>query len=189
MFKSKILGLVAALSLALPAVASPTLITNGGFENGLTGWTCIGADMCGTTAGAFVHSGNAAAWGFDNNGFSTLSQTIATNAGSIYDFSFWSATNNMAAGNVIRYQIDNGSIFTVGKTFSPSLTSTSFTATGASSTIKLMFETDPGTGTIGFDDVSVTDSGRGAVPEPTSIALIGAALLGMGAVSRKRKQQ
>lgn len=37
MFKSKILGLVAALSLSLPAVASPTLVTNGGFEGGLTG--------------------------------------------------------------------------------------------------------------------------------------------------------
>lgn len=187
MFKNKILGLVAALSLSLPAMASPTLITNGGFENGMTGWTCTGADTC-TTGTYFVHSGSAAAYGYDNDGFATLSQTIATTAGFGYDFSFWSAVYMLDPGNIVRYQIDNGSIFTVASTTSPSQTATSFVATGASTTIKLMFETDGGTGIIGFDDVVVSANGRNAVPEPTSIALIGAALLGLG-VSRKRKQQ
>ncbi len=189
MFKSKILGLVAALSLSLPAVASPTLVTNGGFEGGLTGWTCTGADLC-TTGAYFVKSGAAAVYGYDNSGFATLSQTITTTAGSIYDFSFWSATNVLTAGNVIRYQIDGGSIFTVANTLSPAQTQTFFTATGAAATINFFFETDSGTGIIGFDDVVVSDTGRGsAVPEPTSIALIGAALLGLGASSRKRKQK
>ena len=40
---------------------------------------------------------------------------------------------------------------------------------------------------IGLDDVSVVAASHSDVPKPASFALIGAALLGAGLASRKRK--
>lgn len=187
MIKNKFLGLLAAVSFALPAVAAPTLINNGGFENGLVSWSCTGADLCQTNSG-YAHSGALGLVGFDNSGFATLSQTISTTAGLGYDFSFWARRSDPVNG--LRYQIDSGTIFTVAYTASFAQTLTTFTATGSSSTVKFFFDTDPGTGIVALDDVFVAANGTGAaaLPEPAGVALVGVALLGLCAARRTRRK-
>lgn len=82
--------LVLAGSLLFSQMAAADLITNGGFEAGsFTGWTQSGNwDGSGVGPG-FVHTGGyAAALGpLGTLGF--LSQTLATNPGSVYEISFW----------------------------------------------------------------------------------------------------
>ena len=182
--KSMLTG-IALLGFGGVANAVPMeLVTNGGFETGdLTGWTCTGADSCSTTGSA--HSGSYAAIGFDNSGYATLSQDIATVIGATYDLSFWSYAPELS-GNILRYMIDSLTPVTVPTTASYSLTSTSFVASGTTTSISLLFETDSGTGTWRIDDVSVTGASS-AVPEPTALALMGLGLAGIG-FARKKKQ-
>ena len=181
-----ILGLlvVGALASPMPAGAGP-IVLNGGFETGdLTGWMCAGQDYCATDA-VVVHSGSYSWVGFDNSGYATLSQSIATAAGAIYDFGFYSLARRSDAGNVLRYQIGSGPVVSVPLTTVWTLTSTNFTASGATTAINFYFETDPGTGTWLIDDVSV--DAAGAVPDPGStLLLFGISLTGLVAWRRRR---
>ena len=177
------------LSLApLMAAASTELITNGDFEAGLTGWTCSDADACGTDTFMGVFAGAASWYGFDNNGFATLSQSIATNVGATYDVSFWYqwAEPDVYEGNI--------STVDVGGTLLENLSNTtlswtqvfaSFVADAAVSTLTFTFETDPGTGTLNLDNVSVMEQ-MAPVPLPASALLLGGAIAGLGVMRRRR---
>jgi hypothetical protein len=178
-------ALVGLTMFGITGSASATLIVNGGFESGLSGWSCTGADLCGNIvdSGVLPHSGSDAMQGYDNSGFATLSQTIVTSAGASYDFALWSYASQDSAANVMRYSLDGGAIQTVLRTSDYSETVGSFIASGASALIEIYFETDGGTGTWLLDDVSVT----AAIPEPATLALFGLGLVGLGAV-RRRKQ-
>ncbi|MGC0416172.1 chitinase [Embleya sp. AB8] len=81
------------VTLAAPAPAAGTaaaaeLIVNGGFESGLSGWTCSGGS--GSATGNPVHSGagalKAAPTGGDN---ARCSQTVAVRPDSAYTMSAW----------------------------------------------------------------------------------------------------
>lgn len=173
----------ALLTLVWSWSANATLITNGGFETGdLTGWSCTGADRCEVIT-TYPHSGTYNMWGWDNSGFATLAQTIATSVGEMYDLSFWSHAHELSAGNILRYSIGGATPVLVSTTTSYIETMASFTASAATTTIELLFETDGGTGQWRIDDVSVTGA---AVPEPTTLALMGLGMAGIG-YSRKRK--
>lgn len=180
----RVLGFLIVGLLASPLLASALpIVVNGGFETGdLTGWTCIGADDCqANNSPDYVHSGSYAMRGYDNEGYATLAQTIATTTGSSYDFGFYSRTTYDFLDNVLRYQIGSGPVVTVPRTTAWLLTATSFVASGASTEISFYFQTYYGTGTWSIDDVAVKEVGT-SVPDPgSSLLLLGMGLVGLRA--------
>ena len=160
-------------------------VINGGFETGdLTGWTVSGAEL-GVADSNFPRSGSYSFVGYQNDGFATLSQNFSTLAGAEYELDFWSSASS-DPGNILRYQLDAGPIFTVSQQPTYALTTGSFTASGSTTTLSFLFETDSGTGVWLIDDVSVTQTSA-AVPEPTSMAIFGLGALGL-AYRARRKQ-
>ncbi len=164
------------------------IVVNGGFEtDDLTGWTVTGADL-GTVEGFDVHSGSFAFYGFDNSGFATLSQTLTTTTGAVYDLSFWSQTYIDVPGNILRYQVGAGPIVTVPNTLTFAETTGSFTASDLATTLNFYYETDEGTGTWYLDDVTVDQSSVAPVPEPATLvvwARLGLVSLGFVALRKK----
>jgi hypothetical protein len=94
-------GPASAPSNAVTPSASALHIVNGGFENGLTGWTTGGVDPP-SASSAQVHSGTGAALlgtvqpSTEPSGDSTLAQTIAipTSGTSSVSFWYWPATTD-----------------------------------------------------------------------------------------------
>jgi hypothetical protein len=89
------LGLLAfsGISSAATIVTNPasTIVSNGGFENGLTSWVISGESSFTFAGNAFPHTGDhethIGAFGDLGNGY--LTQTLATTAGADYTLSFW----------------------------------------------------------------------------------------------------
>src|SRR5271154_1397276 len=82
-------GILALLIVSAPASAD--LIVNGGLETGdFTGWTMGANSFPESVVTIPVNSGQYAAqiagYSYDPD---TLSQTVATTAGGVYDLSFW----------------------------------------------------------------------------------------------------
>jgi hypothetical protein len=181
-------GAVAVLAM-WSAEAHADLVANGGFEtNGGVGsstfasWTA-GAGI--SVDSTFVHSGNFdAAFGGDG----ALTQSITATAGQNLTLSFALLDESGLPTDSFAVSFGSFSTTIVGD---PSLTSYnvfSFTVPGAD---------NPGASTLQFqgtldanspqawnlDDVSLTPV---STPEPMSIALFGAGLLGFGALRRRK---
>lgn len=174
--------LVGLLLAYASSAANANIIVNGGFENGLTGWTCTNSNLCATNG-----NGNpgSALYGFTNTGYASLFQNVSTVVGGIYSLTFDTMAGD--SRNEIGYSV-NG--FSNVKWTSSGYTwvsqSASFTATSALTKIEFFLATDPGTGTYQLDNVAVNQTGS-AVPEPGSIALLGLALAGVAAARRKKQ--
>jgi hypothetical protein len=187
---SRLLWIAGVLLAGMATQAQANLLVNGGFEStNFNGWTAGGntdfSEVQCTGPGATVSEGTCAAFiGATGSDF-TLSQGFATDAGATYLLQFsvlfdgstpsdFSATINGAT--VVNFtDPPAGSSF---QTFSSYFT-TDDSAAGLLSSLSFAGRND--NGFMFVDGVSVS-----AVPEPSSVALLG---LGIGAIALWRRRK
>lgn len=179
---------------------NPNIVANCGFETGdFTGWTVTGNDAPGglgnlygvegtdpfpLPGGTNPNSGNFQAFLADQAADPiTLSQTLATTVGAQYTVSFYLAQQLLGPGNV-----NNSFDVSLGATSIEDLSNVGvqgytlytgmFTATSTSTTLNITAGND--IGEFLLDDVSVS------TPEPSSLVLLGAGLLGIAGLALKK---
>ena len=183
--------LLCATSLAIasvPALADTNLLTNGGFEDGnFTGWTTTGGFVevqPNPTGGYSSHSGNYFAFLGSVSGDGTLTQSFTDTAGESLTFSFFLASNGTTPNDVNAY-IDGVNVYSQTNIPAQDYTEYSFNFTGTGTdSIKIGVRDDPSF--LALDDVSVSPATTPAVPEPSSLALLGTGVLGAAAAARRR---
>jgi hypothetical protein len=161
------------------------LVTNPGFETGMTGWTFTPAS-CGVDfyVGGPAHTGSYAAhFGGECVGsYDTISQVIPTEVGATYTFSFWLDSNN-GNGNGERALWDGSAVLDLTN-FAQGWTEYSYTvkATGSSTTIAFAGYNVPSERWNGVDDVLVTEN----IPEPSAWVLALGGILGVITLRKRR---
>ncbi|MDQ6626911.1 MAG: PEP-CTERM sorting domain-containing protein [Pseudomonadota bacterium] len=177
----------ALLSLAGTLAAGPAgaAIVNGGFETGnFSGWTLVTDDLTFATVSSQAPVPQSGIWGASFGSPSTLSQTVATVAGSFYALDFWLQDE----ADVLGAATPNSFEATWNGTTVTSLVNTAafnykhltfnLAATSASTVVAFTFRNDPGFWDL--DNVAVT-----AVPEPETWALMG---LGLALLAARRRR-
>ena len=173
------LAMVAAALLLSGAAQADGLVTNGGFETGdFTGWTQFGNTGFSGVDDNNPHSGSFAAFFGPVGSLGGISQAIATNPGGQYAVDFWLANEGGTPSEFV-FNWDGG----VAETdlvnpgaFGYTHFTYNLTATLPSTLISFSFRQDPAF--LFLDDVRV-------VPEPTTLALLGLGLAGLGFARRK----
>ena len=171
-----------------------------GAGNSFTGWDVVGvgnvAPISGTFSGfgATLNAQDGAQW-IDMTGATTtgagIQQSVSTAPGQVYRLSFW--VGNIASGgstSKIDVKVDGATLFSAtNSTLTPGAFvwerfSTTFTATGSTTTLAF-FNGDPsGDDNNGLDNISLA----AAVPEPATWALMILGFGGAGAVVRSRRR-
>lgn len=186
---------IVSLFTATTALAD-NLVVNGGFETGdFTGWTltgggCVGAigsapppGCSGVDADPGPHSGTFAAYLGPNGQTDTLSQSLATNPGQTYEVDFFLANTSLAGAttpNTFTAAFGDPLLnLTDAGAFGYTEYQYWVTATGTSTDLSFSFRQDPAYWVL--DDVSVS-----AVPEPSSLLLLGGGSLALLGPIRKK---
>lgn len=171
--------IVMALLSTVLGIANASLITNPGFEDGVTGWVFSdgdgtdGADVgtCETPC-VFAHSGSWAGFkNFFDGGAGTISQTIDTLIGTTYTVELWLADNSFEAGSITVSFGDTVGVSVTEEDTSLAYTHYSFLHTATSIATDFVFAGDVTSGTFFIDDISITP-----VPIPASLWLLGSAV-------------
>jgi hypothetical protein len=155
-------GLLAGGVLVTTQVASAAtnLVTNPGFESGLSGWSC----SLGSTVGSPVHSGAAALAGAASNSDNAqCTQDVAVVSGAQYTLSAW------VQGNYVFLGVTGGA-----STWTPGAggwTQLSVTFTATSGSVQIYLHGWYAQGTYYADDVSLTGPGGTVNPPPTPTGL------------------
>ncbi len=177
------LGAALGVGILASGSAQASLVLNGGFENGLDNWTCtiiIGNSTCVTSFNTFdpAPEGSKYFSGYENNPPGTLSQTLPTVAGTIYDISFLFNSYQNEPDNALSVQVGSLSYTLDLVPFAWTTYSGTFTAASSSTPLNFLFKTVDGSGTLGLDNVVVTETGSAsaaAVPGPLPLLGAGAA--------------
>jgi hypothetical protein len=172
-----------AICLLFPNAAHAGLVSNGGFETGdLSSWTEYGSPgMTGVDSNA-AHSGVYGAYFGPVHEYDFISQTLTTEAGTIYELTFWERFDvGVPAqvwwdGNLV-YNLAGapGEVWTM-------ITVSDLVATGESTVLALGFWNPPAYTEV--DDIDVVATGS-SVPEPSTFILGVAGLAGL--VLRRRR--
>ena len=190
-------------SLALTGLlATPSrgdLVVNGGFETGsfdpLVDWTpqqphdqYLFVAQSQVSGYGLSHSGNyfAILAGFTVP-FDTITQSIATQAGEQYSFSFWLRTNGDTSSHADEFKASFGSQLVLDdlSRAASDWTQYSYVVTATSSSTTLKFSGAIGNTFWALDDVSVTPS---AVPEPASLLMLGTGVVALLGHARRRRR-
>lgn len=193
----KFKALAAATLLMAAGAANATVIVNGNFEGGNTGWTTTG-NVNLVNGFPYFGAGNAAQNGLHgltfNSGDSqpngTASQTFATVYGQAYFFNFDFGTTSGPSQSLVASVLGAD-----GSTVLGSLTVSDNQQTGLLTRFGFGFFGDGNLATVRFSDVGtngtvsldgVIDNVAVTVPEPSSIALMG---LAAAALLRSRRRK
>jgi hypothetical protein len=176
-----------ALALAFSfANASVTAVANGDFETGdFSGWALLDSDGSTWVDTTIQHGGDYAAVFGQVGSAAAITQTLSTVAGQSYVLSFWlsnlgGAPDNGDTVNLFQVQAGGNVLWsTDDKTETAyQLQQLHFTANGASTVLQFSGRHDETLWLL--DDVSVS-----AVPEPSTVLLLGAGL-GLLMLQRRR---
>jgi len=190
--KTLLVVVAMAVLVCAPTAFAQNLLTNGGFETGdFTGWTTGGNfEFTQVVSGPFgsysgAQEGNFYATLGPVGSDGTLSQSFATTAGASYTFSFWIAAVGDDPSDFSAFwdgtQVYSATDPNTGGVYQQF----SFTETGTGNdTITFSFRDDPAY--IALDNVSVSQTGTGSVPEPSSFMLLGSGVLGLAGVIRRK---
>jgi hypothetical protein len=201
----------------VPVVAPGTFNLYAPGDTGLTGWTIVGpgggsGGNIGVVSTTFTQSGiqfvsqSGNNWvdltGFNVNSTEGVSQTVATNIGDSYTLTFWVGNvDSPSTGFGVTSTVDVFANAAMLGAFTNNCTTCmttqewrmftdTFTATSTSTTLKFLNADPSNDNSNGLDNVSFVDNGptgSPAVPEPSSILLLGSGLLGLAGWRRRSK--
>ena len=186
------------ISLAIAVISFGTAmlaqVQNGGFETGdFTGWTLSGdttfTGVCSvsTCPGSFApYEGTYAAYFGPVGDTASISQMINTTPGATYTLDFFLANPGGGTPNYFSASLGTASfsVTNFGAAFGWSEFTLSDLATASQTELSFTFRNDPGYWFL--DDVTVTSSGGGTTPEPSTFLLFGSGLVGIAGLIRRK---